>query len=68
MQPHPVIIGPFDKLWYYLDPAHEKIGPMSFQALNQEWKQGKITPTTYVWHEELPDWKPLQEFIRINQI
>jgi len=67
-QPHPVIIGPLDKLWYYLDPTHEKIGPMSFQALNTQWKQGKITPATYVWHEELPDWKLLQDFIQVHEM
>jgi hypothetical protein len=61
--PEPTILGPSDKFWYYLDPNHAQIGPMSLEALNGAWKQGKISLTTYVWHEELPEWKPLQELI-----
>jgi len=59
----PSIQGPSDKFWYYLDPSHQQVGPMSHDALTAAWSQGKISLTTYVWHEELPDWKPLQELI-----
>ncbi|MDP1609003.1 MAG: DUF4339 domain-containing protein [Chlamydiales bacterium] len=61
--PEQVIIGPSDKFWYYLNEAHEQLGPMSFQALNRAWKQGTITIKTFVWHEQLSDWKPLEECI-----
>jgi hypothetical protein len=62
------IDGPTDKLWYYLDPAHAQSGPMSLTAITAAWKEGKITPTTYIWHEELPEWKPLQDFIKAQSI
>ena len=62
--PAPTIQGPSDKFWYYLDSLHQQVGPMSLDALTTEWRQGNILTTTYVWHEELPDWKPLQELIR----
>jgi len=55
--------GPSDKFWYYLNPEHQQIGPMSLEGLINAWRQGKISLTTYVWNEELPDWKPLQELI-----
>lgn len=66
LQPEPTIVGPSDKFWYYLDPAHQQMGPISFDALKRAWKEGKITLSTYVWYEDLADWKPLQEFIRLN--
>ena len=63
--PGPVISfnlrGPNDKLWYYLDKGKQQEGPMSRDALIAAWKSGKIGPATYLWHEELADWKPLSE-------
>lgn len=62
----PTIVGPSDKFWYYLDPLNAQQGPMSFDALTRAFGQGKITGTTYVWHEDLSDWKPLQEFFNAS--
>ena len=62
----PTLVGPTDRLWYYLDETHQQIGPMSFDALNKSWKLGKVPPSSYLWNESLPDWKPLQDFIRFN--
>jgi GYF domain 2 len=59
--------GPKDKFWYYLEPDHKQAGPMSLEALTTLWQQGKISLTTYVWHEELPEWKPLQELLGAGQ-
>jgi hypothetical protein len=59
----PTIQGPKDKFWYYLDPTHQQMGPMSLEALRLAWQQGKISLKTYVWNEELPEWKPLQELL-----
>ena len=59
--PLPTIQGPLNKFWYYLDGSHNQIGPMSHQSLTTEWRQGKISATTYVWHEELPEWKLLKD-------
>ena len=63
-----ILIGPSDKFWYYLDVSHVQKGPMSFSALSKAWKQGTITPQTFVWQEEFPDWKPLQECIQKRRI
>lgn len=61
--PMPTINGPADKFWYYLNPEHKQIGPMSLDGLTNAWRQGKISLTTYVWNEELPEWKPLQDLL-----
>jgi len=50
-----------DKLWYYLDESNNQCGPMTLDALRNEWMEGKVKNTTFVWNEELPEWKPLQE-------
>ncbi len=62
------IDGPKDKFWYYLDPAQNSQGPMSLDALTATWKAGKISPSTLVWHEDLPDWKPLKETLKAEMI
>lgn len=68
-RPEPVlkIHGPSDKFWFYLDLAQQQQGPMSLDALTAAWKEGKLDLATYVWHEELPDWKPLKETLRTCQ-
>jgi len=63
-QPQPYVFGPTDKYWYFLDQSHTQVGPMSYTALSNHWKQGKIKVDTFVWHEDLSEWKPLQELIR----
>lgn len=63
-QPSFSIEGPSDKFWYYLDPAHNQQGPMSKDAITLAWKAGKLNPSTFVWHEELPEWKPLKESLK----
>lgn len=50
-----------DKLWYYLDDNGNQLGPMTFQALVNEWKVKKIKESTLVWNEDMPGWKPLKE-------
>ena len=59
--PLPSIKGPTDKFWYYLDPTHQQMGPMSLDALTSAWREGKISLTTYIWHEELSEWKFLKD-------
>jgi len=63
-EPQPFIDGPIDRFWYYLDAAHSQQGPMSYQAITEAWKKGIIAASTLVWHEEMADWKELQELIK----
>jgi hypothetical protein len=61
--PQPYLMGPQDKLWYYADETQGQVGPMSFRALDEAWKSGKCPPHAFVWHEEMPDWRPIKEVI-----
>lgn len=58
------IKGPADKFWYYLDPQNQQQGPMSLEGLKADWKRGKVGLSTYVWHEELTEWKMLKETLK----
>jgi hypothetical protein len=49
------------KLWYYLDENDQQYGPMSFDALRRAWREDQITGSTYVWNEEMENWKILEE-------
>ncbi|MBI2742558.1 MAG: DUF4339 domain-containing protein [Chlamydiales bacterium] len=50
------------KFWYYLDPDNIQLGPMSFQGLESAWREGKVSLETYVWNEDLVEWKKFREF------
>jgi len=66
--PQPFIDGPLDRFWYYLNEKREQQGPMSHNALTQAWQSGSIRSDTFVWHEDLPNWKPLQELIKFKNL
>lgn len=63
IEPEPYLVGPSNKLWYYLDTSHTQVGPISYNGITSAWKEGKVAPTTFVWHEDLIDWKPLKDLI-----
>ncbi|MFA5250118.1 MAG: DUF4339 domain-containing protein [Parachlamydiales bacterium] len=48
-------------LWYYLNQQNQPIGPMSAKKLIEELEKGVISETTYLWHDEMENWKPLSE-------
>jgi len=50
-----------NRLWYYLDENGKQVGPMTLQALINEWIDKKVKENTFVWNEEMSDWKPLRE-------
>lgn len=64
-QPIPVLQGPVDKFWFYLDPDRQQIGPVSYNAITKAFEMGQISKTTYVWHQDLTEWKQLGELYRI---
>ena len=49
--------------WYYLDQGNQQCGPMSFNALEKAWNEGKVTLNTYVWNEAMENWKLFGEII-----
>lgn len=53
-----------EKLWYYLDEQKKQFGPMSFSALNKAWSDGEVRDLTFVWNEEMENWKHLKDVIQ----
>ena len=57
------------KLWHYLDANNQPQGPMSLYALLEIWQKKQISFSTYVWNEDMADWKLMQDTPEIiNQI
>ncbi len=50
-----------DKMWYYVDRENKQRGPMSFQAFKKAREEGDVLSSTYVWNEDLSDWKKFDE-------
>lgn len=61
------IQGPSDKLWFYLDSTLQQVGPVSYSSISKAFSQKIISQETYVWHENLTEWKKLGEFIVHNK-
>lgn len=54
------------KLWYYLDEDNNQYGPMSFPALREAWLDDKIANSTYLWNEDMEEWKSLEDLPEIH--
>lgn len=55
-----VATRPPEALWYYLDKENNQYGPISFNALKSAWNCDEIDPSTYVWNENMEEWKKLE--------
>lgn len=51
--------------WYYLNSEKKQEGPISFQTVSDLWNEGKISLDTYVWYEELSEWKHLHQLTEL---
>ncbi len=61
----PTLVGPKDKLWYYLEEGtRQQQGPLSHTAIEDARKSGKLTPATLIWHEELKEWSELRSLLQ----
>ncbi len=49
-------------LWYYVE-NNDQNGPISLYALSEKFQKGKVKPSTYVWNEEMNDWKKIEELL-----
>jgi len=56
------------RMWYYLDQNSQQVGPISTSALEGAWGEKKISPSTYVWHEGMENWKPWQDVCQENGV
>ncbi|MET0550720.1 MAG: pilin [Xanthomonas sp.] len=46
-------------LWYYVDAARERHGPLPASALLERLHDGRLQRETLVWREGLAEWRPL---------
>lgn len=65
--PEIILRGPSDKAWFYLDSSHKQTGPISYSAIANAFSQKLISLDTFVWHENLSEWKKLEDFIVRDQ-
>ncbi len=47
--------------WYYVDPQHQRQGPVAREALAGLYRNGALTAASLVWREGLGQWTPLGE-------
>lgn len=47
--------------WYFIDSDKKTIGPISQDLLEDKWKSGAINANTYVWNDQMSDWKKIQD-------
>lgn len=53
-----------EKPWYYLADENKQHGPMSFDALKRSFREGKISDGTYVWNEQMDEWRRFGELFK----
>lgn len=56
-----------EKFWYYLNDHKEQFGPMSFNGLSRAWSEGAVRELTFVWNEEMENWKHFKDVITLQQ-
>ena len=64
----PLPEGHLQKLWYYLDLDNKQRGPISTSKLQEELQTGNLDQTTYVWNEEMDDWRRIADILEIKQL
>ncbi|VHO03873.1 DUF4339 domain-containing protein [Candidatus Rhabdochlamydia sp. T3358] len=62
----PIYLSQREYLWYYLNEAGQQFGPVNFQALTRAWENKKIQEESYLWNEDLEDWKRFKEVLQIT--
>ena len=48
-------------LWYLIDEEGDQQGPMSFDALSRSFHERKVLPSTFVWNEDMEEWKKISD-------
>jgi len=59
-------ISSLNKPWYFLDESHKVIGPVSFDKLLEDFEYSLIHEKTYLWNENMENWKPLEELEEVT--
>ena len=51
-----------ETLWYYVDRAQQRVGPVTAADVAAAWRAGEATDESLAWHEGLVEWAPLSGF------
>lgn len=47
------------KEWFCIDRTFRQLGPMDFETLKSLWIKSDIDENSFVWAEEMPEWKKI---------
>lgn len=47
-------------MWYYVDGAHVRQGPLGAEALAEAFRRGQVRRESLVWREGMAQWEPLE--------
>ena len=50
-------------MWYFVDRAHTRHGPITAEALAQAFREGRVQRDSLVWREGLAQWEPLESHL-----
>ena len=54
--------------WFYLpDDSDDKQGPFTTVELKQKYKATTIHDSTYVWNQDLPEWKEINDLTSLKR-
>lgn len=45
--------------WYYVDPQHQRQGPVAAESIAQLYRSGALTRASLAWREGMSQWTPL---------
>lgn len=49
------------KYWFYLDQDRKEVGPLTFQQLFENWTLNLLREDSFVWCEEMKEWRQIRE-------
>lgn len=50
--------------WYYLDEKNCQQGPVPWDRIKRLWDEGILKAHSYVWNENLVEWKKAEEILK----
>ena len=54
------------KMWYYLDPTRQPMGPLEFPDFLDKVKEKKIEGNTLIWGEGMKEWQKLSDLPEVS--
>ena len=58
----------YDLDWHYVDDKGENAGPITFEQLQGLWKSKGLSDQSYVWNEEMSEWKVVETIPNLTEL